>query len=561
MTRSPVRFALPIALFAVLGALVIVPLVMIAYASLATSAPFSGDAHTAWTFGNYAQLFSPEIGFAALNTLVVAVGGTCIALVIGCSLAWLVARSDIPGKAFVQLAAIMPLFLSVLVASAAWSTLASGRTGYINLALAGLGIPWLVNVESRTGIALVFGLYYAPYVFLLVQGALALVHPDMEEAAAVSGASLWRILRRVTFPLIKPAVLGATLLVFALMVEDFPVPQLLGAPVGIETLSVAIYNLMTHVPAQPNAASALSVLLMIITASFVFLQRRALGSTDYRTVTGKGMQARVVRLGSLRWLAFVFVVVYVLLAIAAPMFALIEGAFRSNIYIPSFGALFASSGLSVQPFLDALSSPDVASGALNSVLAGLGAAIGGGALSFIIAYVVNRTRLPGRTALEYVAMLPVAIPALVLGIGILWTWVAAPVPVYGTLAILSIGYVSRFLPQGYRAISSSIAQIHDDLESAAQVAGARRPVVIRRITLPLVRGSVVSSVFILLVLSIRELTASLFLYTTGTRTLAIVIYEKYITGSWSSVAAISLLFTVALAVLTVAGRRWLQARV
>jgi len=561
MMRAPVRFALPIALFAVLGALVIAPLVMIAYASLVSAAPFSGDTHTAWTFGNYAQLFSPEIGFAALNTLAVAVGGTCIALAIGCSLAWLVARSDIPAKPFVHLAAIMPLFLSVLVASAAWSTLASGRTGYINLALAGLGIPWLVNVESRTGIALVFGLYYAPYVFLLVHGALALVHPDMEEAAAVSGASIWRILRRVTFPLVKPAVLGATLLVFALMVEDFPVPQLLGAPVGIETLSVAIYNLMTHVPAQPNAASALSVLLMAITASFVFLQRRALGSTDYRTVTGKGMQSRVVRLGSLRWLAFAFVVAYVLLAIAAPTFALVEGAFRSDIYIPSFGALFAPSGLSVAPFVDALTSSDVASGALNSVLAGLGAAVGGGALSFVLAYVVNRTRLPGRTALEYVAMLPVAIPALVLGIGILWTWVGAPVPVYGTLAILSIGYVSRFLPQGYRAISSSIAQIHDDLESAAQVAGARRPVVIRRITLPLVRGSVVSSVFILLVLSIRELTASLFLYTTGTRTLSIVIYEKYVTGSWSAVAAISLLFTIALAMLTVAGRRWLQARV
>jgi iron(III) transport system permease protein len=255
------------------------------------------------------------------------------------------------------------------------------------------------------------------------------------------------------------------------------------------------------------------------------------------------------------------VVAYALLAIAAPTFALIEGAFRSDMYIPSFGALFAPSGLSIAPFVDALTSVDVASGALNSVLAGLGAAIGGGALAFVIAYVVNRTRLPGRAALEYVAMLPVAIPALVLGIGILWTWVAAPVPVYGTLVILSIGYVSRFLPQGYRAIASSIAQIHDDLESAAKVAGAPRSLVIRRITLPLVRGSVVSSVFVLLVLSIRELTASLFLYTTGTRTLAIVIYEKYETGSWSAVAAISLLFTAALALLTVAGRRWLQARV
>jgi iron(III) transport system permease protein len=344
------------------------------------------------------------------------------------------------------------------------------------------------------------------------------------------------------------------------MVEDFPVPQLLGAPVGIETLSVAIYNLMTHVPSQQNAASALSVLLMLITASFVFLQRRALGGADYRTVTGKGMQPRVVRLGPARWVALAFVVVYVLLAIAAPAFALLEGAFRTNMYIPSFGALFAPLGLSVAPFVDALTSPDVQSGAVNSVFAGLGAALGGGALCFILAYVVHRTTLPGRPALEYVAMLPVAIPALVLGIGILWTWIAAPLPIYGTLAILSIGYVSRFLPQGYQAISSSIAQIHEDLESAASVAGARRPQVIRRITLPLVRGSVFSSVFLLLVLSIRELTASLFLYTTGTRTLAIVIYEKYVTGSWSSVAAISLIFTLALAILTTAGRRWLQAR-
>jgi iron(III) transport system permease protein len=556
MTRSPARLTLPFALFALLGVLVIVPVVMIAYASI-----LGGDGHGTWTMANFAQLWSAEIGFAALNTLAVAIGGTLLALVIGCGLAWLVARTDIPAKPFVHLAAIMPLFLSVLVASAAWSTLAAGHSGYFNLALAGLGIPWLVNVESRTGIALVFGLYDAPYVFLLVHGALALVHPDMEEAAAVSGASIWRILRRVTFPLVKPAVLGAMLLVFALMVEDFPVPQLLGAPVGIETLSVAIYNLMTHVPAQPNAASALSVLLMVITASFVFLQRRALGSADYRTITGKGMQPRVVRLGAGRWVAFVFVLLYVLLAIVAPAFALLEGAFRTNMYIPSFGALFAPAGLSAAPFLDALTSDDVRSGALNSVLAGLGAAIGGGALAFVLAYVVHRTTLPGRTALEYIAMLPVAIPALVLGIGILSTWIAVPLPVYGTLAILSIAYVSRFLPQAYRAIASSIAQVHDDLEAAAQVAGARRSLVIRRITLPLVRGSVFSSVFIVLVLSIRELTASLFLYTTSTRTLAIVIYEKYETGSWSSVAAISLLFTAVLAVLTIAGRRWLQARV
>jgi iron(III) transport system permease protein len=471
-----------------------------------------------------------------------------------------VARTDVPGKAFVQLAAIMPLFVSVLVASAAWSSLGAERTGYLNIALASLGIPWRVNVESRTGIALVFGLYYAPYVYLFMQSALALVHADMEEAAAISGAPIGKILRRITFPLVKPALLGSMLLVFALMVEDFPVPQLLGSPVGIQTLSVAIYNLMMRVPAQPNAAAALSVLLMAATASLVFAQRRMLGGTDYRTVTGKGMQPRTLRLGRLRWPAFAFVLGYALVAIAAPGFALLEGALRTNMYVPDIATLFAPSGLSLAPMIAALTDPDVIAGAQNSLVSGLGAAGAGAALCFVLAYVVHRTTLPARTPLEYLATLPVAVPALVLGIGILWTWLAVPLPVYGTLAILSIGYVSRFLPQGYRAIASSIGQIHEDLEHAARLAGANRLQVVRRITLPLVRGGVASSAFILLILSIRELTASLFLYTTGTRTLAIVIYEKYVTGSWSAVASISLVFTLVLAVLTLAGRRWLNVR-
>lgn len=558
--NNPARFAVPGLLYAVLALLVVVPVLMIGYASFLTAQPFSGASALAWTATNYALLWNGEIGIAALNTLGCALGGTLVAIVVGCGLAWLVARTDVPFKPFVQLAAIMPLFVSVLVASAAWSSLASGRTGYLNIALASVGIPWHVNVESRTGIALVFGLYYAPYVFLFMQSALALVNSDMEEAAAISGAPIGKILRRITFPLVKPALLGSMLLVFALMVEDFPVPQLLGSPVGIETLSVAIYNLMMHVPAQPNAASALSVLLMAATATLVFVQRRLLGGNDYRTVTGKGMQPRVLRLGRTRWFAFGFVALYVLLAIAAPAFALLEGAFRTNMYIPDVGALFAPSGLSVAPLVAALTDPDVIHGAENSLGSGLGAALAGGALCFVLAYVVHRTKLPGRAPLEYLATLPVAVPALVLGIGILWTWLAAPLPVYGTLAILTIGYVSRFLPQGYRAISSSIAQIHEDLEHAAQIAGANRLQVIRRITFPLVRGGVVSSAFILLILSIRELTASLFLYTTGTRTLAIVIYEKYVTGSWSAVASISLVFTLVLAVLTLAGRRWLNVR-
>jgi iron(III) transport system permease protein len=392
-------------------------------------------------------------------------------------------------------------------------------------------------------------------------GALSLIHPDMEEAAAIAGAPIVTILRRITFPLVKPALLGSMLLVFALMIEDFPMPQILGGPAGIETLSVAVYNLMTRVPTQQNAAGALSVLLMALICSFVLLQRRLLAGTDYRTVTGKGMQYRQTPLGVLRWPALALVLGYALLAIGAPTFALLEGAFRTNVYIPNVAALFAPAGISTAPIVAALTDPDVLAGVVNSVVAGAGAAIAGSILFFILAYVVHRTNLPGRKQLEYLAMLPLAVPALVLGIGILWTWVAAPIPVYGTLTILSIAYLTRFFPQGYRAVASSISQIHEDLENAARVAGASRLQTIRRITLPLVRGGVVSSAFIMLVLSIRELTASLFLYTTTTRTLAIVIYEKYITGSWAAVASISLIFTASLALITLAGRRWLQARI
>ncbi|HUY84361.1 MAG TPA: ABC transporter permease subunit, partial [Steroidobacteraceae bacterium] len=356
--NRPARFAVPAALYIVLGVLVIVPLVMIAAASLMSAPPFSGSPFH-WTFDNYRQLWTAEVGSAALDTLIVSIGGTAIALTIGATLAWLAARSDIPGRSFVYLAGITPLFISVLVASIAWSALASGRTGYFNLLLDSAGISWHVNVESLTGIALLFGLYYAPYPFIFMYGALSLIHPDMEEAAAIAGAPIATILRRITFPLVKPALLGSMLLVFALMIEDFPVPQIIGGPVGIETLSVAVYNLMTRVPTQQNAAAALSVLLMALICSFVLLQRRMLAGTDYRTVTGKGMAYRQTPLGAFRWPALALVLGYSLLALGAPTFALLEGAFRTNVYFPNVAALFAPAGISTAPIVAALTDPDV----------------------------------------------------------------------------------------------------------------------------------------------------------------------------------------------------------
>ena len=556
--RTAARAGISAALFAVLGVLILVPLAMVLYTAFIDVVPFSGDRPAQWTLENFRAIWTPELGSAALNTLIVSLGGTAVAMTFGCGLAWLGARTNVPWKALVHLSGVMPLFLSLLVAAVTWSLLGAGYSGYLNIIFRSVGIPFGIEMRSLAGIALVEGIYYAPYAYIFLHGALALVHPDLEESAAVHGGGFSQVLRMISFPLVKPALIGSALLVFVLIAEDFPVPQILGGPVGIETLSMRIYNLMTRVPNQPNQASALSVLLTVVVWMLVYTQRRLLAAGDYRTVTGKGMQQRVVELGAWRWPAAGFVALYAAVAIGLPIWALLQGSLRANLFVPNAAAFIDISQFSLKHIADAASSTAVQQGLWNSLTAATATAIFGCTFFFLMAYAINRTELPGRRWLEYIAMVPLALPAIVLALGILWTWVAVPLPIYGSMTILVIAFLARFTPQGYRAISSSVVQIHDDLESAAMVAGASRLQTMRWITLPLVRGGVAAAAFLLFVLSIREVAASLFLYTTRTRVISIVLLESYDSGMWSNVASISLLYTALLIAITLAGRRWMR---
>jgi iron(III) transport system permease protein len=378
--------AVPI-LYAFFTLTVIVPLAIVVFAAFTDAPPFSGATALHATWANFAALWAPNVAQAAGNTIFIAVIGTFGALLIGSTLAWLAARSDVPARPFVHLVGITPLFLSVLVASIAWSELASGPTAYFSLML-----------ETLPGIAFVYAIYEAPYPFLFMYAALTLVNPELEEAAAAHGASLAHVLRRITLPLLKPALLGSTLLVFALIVEDFPVPQILGVPVGITTLSTRIYLFMTSVPALPNVAAALSAVLMVVTSFFVFTQRRLLEGRDYRTLTGKGMQARELRLRRLRWPAFALVAGYALIAVGAPIFALLEGALRKNVFVQNAAALFDVHAFSFHPLFDALADPDVARGTVVSLTAGAFAAVVGAIAFLSIAFVVHRTKSPGPAA-------------------------------------------------------------------------------------------------------------------------------------------------------------------
>ena len=546
-------------LFLVLFVLVVLPLLTVLATALLTGVPFAGDTGVQWTAANFFEIWSAELLAAAGNTVVIAIGGTALAMALGGGLAWLYARSDIPLRAFVYFIGTMPLFISLVVASITWTLLASGRSGYLNIILADLGIPLRFDVRSLPGILFVEGLYGAPYPFLFLSAALSMVNPDLEEAAMLHGATLGRSLRRIIFPLVRPALLGSALLVLTLIIEDFPVPEILGGPVGIETVSVRIYNLITAVPPQPNRASAISVLLMLLVCVLVYGQRRLLAGRDVRTVTGKGARARPIRLRALRWPALVLVLAYGTVSVVLPILALVEAALHDLSFIRGSASLVDPAHIQFAPFLAVLDDPTMRQAALNTLIAGGLAALFGTALAVALAYVVERTTWKVRPGLEYLAMVPSAIPAMVLGLGVLWVWVGVPLPVYGTLAVLVIAFITRFLPQGYRAIAATIGQVHQDLEHAAMLSGASRVVAVRRITLPLVRNGIAAAALLILILSFRELTAALFLYTTHTRVLSVVIYEQYQNGAFAGVASASLLYTAFLIVLTTILRRWIGA--
>lgn len=508
-----------------------------------------------FTLDNFGVFGSATARSALMSSAAVGIGASVVALAIGCLLAFLAARTDVPGRKLVYGIGIAPLFLPALVGALAWALLAGPATGYLNLALNAIGLPNLINIYSFAGMIFVLGLYYAPYPFLMVHSALSLMNPDLEDAASLHGAKLSQMLRKITFPLVMPAVIGSGILVFALTVENFPVAQVIGVPGGVDTLPTLIYRLMNASPARSNDAAAVAVVLTVLLVVVIAVQQKAMNRKDFTTVTGKGVRARLVPLRGWRVPAATFAWLYFALAVLLPVTALILAALQTSPYVANVGQLLRPGALSLWGMGETLQSNEFHQVVINSVIVGVATAAIGTALCFALAYTRYRTKAPGRKLLEYIAMLPLAVPAIVLGLGLLWTWLALPIPIYGTLAVLVIAFVAVFIPQGYRGVSASIVQLDKDLEDSAVMLGARRHRAITFVTAPLLRVGLSSTFLLLMMLSMRELTAALFLFTSDTRLLSIAIFDAYDNGSFQSAAELSLLYCVVIAVLAVLARR------
>ncbi|MFI5023328.1 MAG: ABC transporter permease [Alphaproteobacteria bacterium] len=547
------------ALLALLSLLILLPLLTLALGSFLSEPPRA--LHVDWsglTFGNYLAVLA-EPGFLALlgTTVGAALLGTAGSIAIGAGLAWLAMRTDVPGRPLIEAVSIMPMFVPPLVGAFAWDILASPRSGILNIALRALHVPGVVNIYSFGGIGFVFAIYYAPYVYLFVGAALRNMDPVLEEAAALCGAGRLRTVTQITVPLVAPALLSSALLVFVLLIQLFAIPAVLGAAGNLHFISVHIWELIGFAPPKVNQASALGMLMLLLTVALVALQHRLLAGRSFVTVAGKGLKPKLVELGPLRWPLAALGFVYLLFVVLLPYAALILIALRRSLFFSTLAAVFDPAQLSFHQFAIAFGDEVVRQSLENSLLVSLSTVAMGGALYFAIAYIVHRTRLPGRRLLDLIAVLPVAIPGLIIGLGYLWSWISLPIGIYGTLWIIIFAYVSQFSPQGVRAIASSLVQIHPELEEGSRLCGAGFAYTLRRVVIPLAWPGILAAMILLLVLSFRELATALFLYTSNTQVFSLTMFDFWLRGSTSLVAVLALTQSVILLALVALGQ-WSQ---
>jgi iron(III) transport system permease protein len=545
-------------LLAILGFLVVYPVLTLLLGALTDTNPVvEGISLSHLSVGHFLTVAAnPNVAEALFNTLLACGGGTAIAVVIGLLFSWIVVRTNTPFKGFIAAASILPLFAPPLVAGVAWSILGSPKTGLINTLFKWAGLDWRVDFYSMSGLIFVFGIYYAPYVYMFTASALRNMDPSLEEAAEISGASAFSTLFTVTFPLIMPAIVSGMLLSFIVMLGIYGVPAVLGAPANINVLTTYIFKLTNWSPPLYNTAAAVAIILMVVTGLLVLLQQKVLSGRSYTTVAGKAFRPRSLDLGPWRWLTFAIGVIYLLVVVVLPMLALIVAAFRKFMFIRDASALFDMGAYSKVHFNAIFDNPLTVRSIYNAVEVGLITAVLGGALAFAIGYTIHRTRLPGRRAIDLISTVPVAIPGLVVGVAYLWAWIGIPGGLYGTIWILALAFIARFMPDTVKALSISFMQIHRELEEAAWVCGRGTLATIASIVLPLARPGVIASMTLLFVLAIRELGSSLFLYTSNTMVMSVLLLDYYEGGNVGKTAAFSLVQTVLLGVL-IGGANWL----
>ena len=540
---------------AILAVLVVAPLGILLFTA------FHVPDGPGFTLDNFLEAFGQAMYRGPVaNSLVYATSVGILSVLVGAPLAWLVTRTDMPGKAIVRTLTIAAFVTPSFLGATAYVILAGPNAGLLNVlyrAVTGADEP-LFNVFSMTGLIYVTSLYTFPVVFILTSAALTATPADLEDAARIAGAGRLAVMRTITLPLALPGIFGGFILAFLEALVLFGAPAMLAIPARFHVMTTQVWAFF-HYPPQVEVAAAYAMPLLLVAVVLLWVQRRLMGRRGYTTVGGRAAAPPPIPLGPWRWVALGAAGMVLLLSIGLPYFALLRGALAK-----AWGLGWSWQNVTLRNFRYVIFEFDPTRAAivntleLAAVTATLAALLMGA-----IAYVAQRRLVAGAPALAFLAMAPLAIPGIVLSIGLFKAYSRPPVLLYGTIWLIFIAYLTKYLPIAYTACHAALQTVHVDLEDAARVLGANRLTAFKDVTLPLFGVGLVSAWLLVFLPSLRELSSSILLFTTRSRVVAVVIYTLYEEGLWEAVSALGILL-LGLTLLLVAvaqrflGRRFLQ---
>jgi iron(III) transport system permease protein len=530
------------------------PTIMLFYGSfLSKPLGVPGD----FTLAHYINAYTDPLTYQLLfNSFVFATGSSILATCLAATLAWISIRTNAPFRKFFELTSIVPNIFPPVMLAVSWTVLLSPRTGLINRLLMNTfdldTAP--LNIYSLGGMIFVEALITTPLAFLIVSASLYSMDPALEESARVAGSSNFQVAWRITFPIVRPALLASAMLNFVRAIESFETPAIIALPARIEVFTTKIYReAIGAFPPNQNLAATYAVSLLLITMIFVYFYRRLTARTErYVTVTGRGYRPTIIDLGKWRYAASAVAGLILLLIVILPFVILIYVSFITYIHVPGPKTWEL---LTLDNYRSNLTDSRTFRALQNSVFLAVGGATLCMLIASVTAWVTTKTKSTGRGLIEALTFIPWAFPGTALAIGLLWTYVYMPLPIYGTLWILLIAYITRFLPYGLRAMTSTVVQIHGDLPEASMACGAGFATTFRRVLLPLLRPGFIAGWIILATIYLREFSTSIFLYSPGSEPLGPLLYHFYVDGNLGPMCSLALIVSAVCITLILVARR------
>jgi iron(III) transport system permease protein len=471
--------------------------------------------------------------------------------VIGAFVAWVLARTNTPLAGLLGFMLIGRIVIPGILIAISWILVASPNIGLFNqmmLKLTGLRNP--VNIYTFWGMVWVQALELVPLVYLLLAAAFQAMDPRLEEASSMTGAGNWRTLRRISLPLALPAVAAALLLLFLTTIETFEVPLLMGTRAGVRVYTTEIFYDTSRTPVDWGLSSTYAMALLAIAMVLLLAYFRLIGHGErYHTITGKDFRPRRIDLGRWRYLTCAIALILVFLITGVPFLMMLYASLLPFYQAPS-AAAFAS--MSLDNYWTLFHNSKTIAPMINSTILGPAVATTVVLVVALISYFVHKTRMRGRRLLDILGFAPIAIPSVVLGATFFWFYLIVPLPIIGTLLIIGLAYLTKYMPVALRFVSASMMQIHPELDEAAQVAGVSWARNFFKVMLPLLKPGLLAAWFWVMVHAYRELTVALMLARSQNRTAAVVIFDLWEEGSFLLLGAFAVVMFIVLIALSAA---------